>query len=131
MPQFGVRSQERIATLDERLQLICFDVIQWVDFTVICGHRSQEAQEEAFATGMSTVHWPGSKHNHDPSAAVDVAPWPIDWDDHNAFSFLAGMLSRAAIARDFRLRWGGDWDSDGGTRDQRFMDLGHLEIAQD
>ena len=130
MAHFGTRSNAHLNTVDPRLQSICDEVIQYYDFTVICGHRDEAAQTEAHATGASKKQWPHSNHNALPSKALDVAPWPIDWQDARAFSFLAGLLSAAAERAGFSLRWGSDWDGDGGTREHSFQDTGHLEIKE-
>jgi peptidoglycan L-alanyl-D-glutamate endopeptidase CwlK len=150
MPTFGRRSQREFDTLDERLQTILRNVIRETDFTILQGRRGRAEQEEARATGRSKVGWPNSKHNcplpqdgfprdqwpEDPerrSLAVDVAPWKrrephIDWDDVKAFALLAGRILQEAANQGVELRWGGDWDMDGNTRDNKFNDLPHFEI---
>ena len=132
MASFGERSRMHLATVDPRLATVLNSVIEHYDFTIVCGARSKEAQDEAFATGASKVQWPNSKHNRDVSSAVDIAPWTngIDWKDSLAFAFLAGLVSKSAHSHGVRLRWGGDWVSDGSTRDQSFMDIGHMEIVE-
>ncbi len=130
MPIFGRRSLSRLDTVDKRLVEVLKDAIRVYDFTIICGHRNEAAQNEAFATGTSKKRFPESKHNEFPSRAVDVAPWPIDWHDELAFARLWGIIEACAFRRGLRLRWGGDWDSDGSSTDQSFMDIGHLEIVE-
>ena len=129
MPGFGARSKSRLSTLHPDLVAVLKDVIPHFDFTVVSGHRTQAAQDEAFASGKSKKQWPDSKHNKLPSIAVDVAPWPIDWTDHLAFARLYGRIEQAAAARGIHIRWGGDWDGDQSSRDQSFMDIGHLELV--
>ena len=101
MPQFSVRSKKRLKQCDPRLQKILNHAIKEVDFTILCGHRNEEDQNEAYRTGKSTKRWPQSKHNKKPSLAVDVAPWfgpqvKIDWDDLLAFARLAGYFEAIA-----------------------------------
>jgi peptidoglycan L-alanyl-D-glutamate endopeptidase CwlK len=48
---------------------------------------------------------------------VDVAPYPIDWEDYEKFYWFGGYI-----------RWGGDWDGDGDFKDQTLVDLVHWEI---
>ena len=128
MPSFGARSESRIATLHPQLALVLRDAIEVYDFAVICGFRDKAAQDEAFASGHSKKRYPDSIHNTSPSWAVDVAPWPIDWNDDLAFARLFGIIEACAHKRGVKLRWGGDWDSDGESNDQSFMDIGHLEM---
>jgi hypothetical protein len=103
-----------------------------VDFTVLCGHRGKIAQGRAFFTKKSKARWGQSKHNSTPSQAVDIAPWPIDWEDTEAFVYLAGIIR--AVSHDLGygdiIRWGGDWDQDERMRDERFRDYPHFEIKE-
>lgn len=127
MPTFSKLSAERLATCDERLQKLLREAIKHVDFTVLCGHRGEDEQEDAFRTGKSKVHWPDSKHNSRPSMAVDVAPYPIDWNDHKTFARLAGYIERIAQEQGVSIRWGGDFDGNWRSGDS-FVDLPHLEL---
>jgi hypothetical protein len=130
MPQFGQRSLNRLQHVDKRLREVLDEAILHIDFTIVCGHRNKLAQDEAYATGASKKQWPNSKHNYLPSKAVDFAPWNdgIDWEDHLAFARVYGHIEAVAAARGYQLRWGGDWDKDGSSTDQSFMDIGHLEL---
>ena len=102
-----------------------------MDFTVLQGTRSKEEQDDLFAKGLSKVRYPNSKHNTVPSLAVDLAPYPIDWKDSIAFSHLAGIVRSCAADFGHGGRWGGDWDNDGESNDQSFMDIGHFELLRD
>jgi hypothetical protein len=106
------------------------------DFMIVCGHRGREAQDAAFLAGTSEKRWPNSRHNTQPSPAVDVAPWLIDsetgkgripWRDEGAFYELSGLIKTAAKMVHVRVRGGSDWDGDGLTEDQGFHDIGHFE----
>lgn len=135
MPMFGQASLSRLKTLDPRLQRVMEEAIKHRDFMIVYGHRSRDEQNKAFAEGKSKLKWPNSKHNSLPSLAVDVAPYNsstrgIDWKDREAFAALAGFLMGIATMQGLKLRWGGDWDSDGATKDHTFVDLPHLEIAE-
>jgi peptidoglycan L-alanyl-D-glutamate endopeptidase CwlK len=84
------------------------------------------------------------KHNHKPSLAIDLLPWPAEingvnvWSDKQRFSVLAGLMYAAAKEdeKEFPdewdsayLRWGGDWDGDGNNADSTLHDMPHFEIA--
>ena len=134
MPYFSKRSNDKLETCHEDIVRVMRTVIQWSDFSIICGIRLEEEQNEAYAKGYSKVKFPDSKHNAAPpkkSKAVDVAPYPIDWNDKRRFDILAGRILMAAELMDIKLRWGGDWDSDGDVKDQTFNDVGHYEISID
>jgi len=130
MPRFSAQSEERLATCDERLQRVMREVVKHFDCTVLEGHRGQAAQDEAFRTGRSKKQWPNGEHNKQPSMAVDVAPYPINWKDEKRFYYFAGYVMAVALSMDITLRWGGDWDRDTDVRDQTFFDLVHFEIVE-
>lgn len=129
MPQFSEASRNKLLTCDQRLVRVCEAVIKVYDFTVLEGHRSVDRQDELFRTGKSKKRGGESKHNRDPSLAVDLVPYPIDWDDSKRFFLLAGMMFQAAAAEGVSIRWGGDWDRDWQHHDQTFHDLPHFELS--
>lgn len=129
MYKFGKKSKERLLTCDPRLQEILNEAIKIVDFSVICGHRTEEEQNRVFRERKSQLKWPQSKHNTYPSLAVDVAPYPIDWNDEVRFAHLIGILRGIAMMKGYELRVGIDWDKDGEIRDHSFLDFPHIEIV--
>lgn len=80
--------------------------------------------------GRSKTKWPDSKHNSNPSMGIDVAPYPIDWNDIKRFYHFGGFVQSRAESLGIKLRWGGDWDSDRDLNDQTFMDLVHFELEE-
>ena len=134
MPEFSKISLERLNTCHNDLQLIFSEVVRLFDCSILEGHRSKDRQTMVFQKGLSKVEWPNSRHNSIPSMAADVAPYPIIWDDEGRFYMFAGyvvcvamrLLETGAITH--KLRYGGDWDSDTRTEDQRFDDLCHFEL---
>ena len=135
MPRFSKTSKKRLHTCHPDLQEICQRVIGTYDFTVLEGHRGEERQNRLHEEGKSTLQYPDSKHNGSPSQAVDIAPYPIDWDDRLRFGVLAGHMFQAAHELreegmiTSRLRWGGDWDEDRFMSDNTFDDLVHFELT--
>lgn len=130
MPNFSQSSLNKLSTCDERLQLICKEVIKIFDFTILVGHRNEAEQNEAFTKGFSKLRWPNGKHNSLPSKAIDIAPYPTDWNDHVMFYLLAGLMIGTAERMGIKLRWGGMWDGLQGGK-SKFADLGHFEILGD
>ena len=88
------------------------------------GKRTPERQLELFNAKKSKTL--DSKHL--TGRAVDVAPYPIDWDDTDRFYHFAGYVFGIAESMGIHLRWGGDWDSDFTFTDQSFHDLPHFEL---
>lgn len=128
MPSFSTKSGLKLAECHPDLQRICDAVIKTYDFTVLEGFRDNDRQEELFRQGQSKLRAGQSKHNQNPSLAVDIAPYPIDWENRERFYLLAGMMFQAASEAGIALRWGGDWDGDWDHKDQTFHDLPHFEL---
>ncbi|MEE9614861.1 MAG: M15 family metallopeptidase [Thermodesulfobacteriota bacterium] len=131
MPEFGTRSRVNLATVHPDLQGLLNEVIKRYDCAVICGHRTEAEQERAFHEGRSKVSWPESWHNQSPSLAVDVIPYPVDWQDMRRFYHFGGYVRSVADRLGVKIRWGGDWDGDFSFKDQNFHDLPHFELVND
>jgi len=131
MPKFGKKSLLNLSQADEKLQILFDEVVKHYDCSVICGHRGRAEQEDAFQKGKSKLRFPKSKHNSLPSKAVDVVPYingAISWDSRECYAF-GGFVMGVASQMGLKIRWGGDWDSDGSVSDNKFNDLVHFELA--
>ena len=124
MFKFGKRSKQRLKGVDVKLVNVLNELIKIMDVTIIEGLRTQERQDELVKQGASKTKF--SKHIL--GKAVDVAPYPIDWKDRDRFHYMGGMIRGIAKQLNVPVRWGGDWDSDGETKDNKFDDLVHVEI---
>lgn len=129
MYSFGPASRKRLATLHPLLQKLLNELIKYYDFSILEGHRGKELQDKYFKEGLSEVQWPNGMHNHYPSLAVDIAPYPIDWEDTERFCHFMGYLQCLADQMGIAVRWGGDWDSDGRMLDENFRDYPHIELV--
>lgn len=135
---FGTKSENCLGTCHQDLQRVVRKVMSWqvVDFSVIEGHRNTDRQQMLFREGRSKIDGviKKGKHNYIPSYAVDIMPYPRVvngvnvWKDNHRFTILAGLMLAAAAELGIKIRWGGDWDSDGNANDQSFHDLPHFEI---
>ena len=130
MPKFGNTSKRRLATCDEDLQELFQEVVKFFDCSILEGHRGEETQNKYFDEGKSQVKWPDGKHNSSPSTALDVAPYPIDWDDTDRFYYFAGFVKGVAFNIGIPIRWGGDWDDDTDVKETKFKDLVHFELMR-
>jgi peptidoglycan L-alanyl-D-glutamate endopeptidase CwlK len=125
------------------------------DFTVLEGVRTKERMWETYGQGrtasecaakgvptkyakpgMAKVTWLNnplmSNHRVMPDGfghAVDLAPWPIDWNNLKRFDQLALLMFRAAALEGIKIRWGADWDQDGKPREKGETDSPHFELA--
>lgn len=103
---------------------------KFLHILILCGRRSEKEQNDAFARGASKLKFPKSKHNSNPSLAVDCAPTingsiPLDktgnWDV-SAFFALAKTIKKRIKELGLNIEWGGDWKA--------FPDAPHWEIKQ-
>lgn len=128
MYSFSKRSKGKLESAHPDLQHLFNEVIKVIDCTVIFGHRNEAEQESMFDQGHTPLHFPKSNHNKKPSLAVDVVPYPIDWDDRERFVYFAGIVKGIAHSLNIQMRWGGDWSNDNDLHDQTWMDLPHYEL---
>lgn len=122
MYKFGKKSKERLATCHPDLQLIMNDLIQIMDVSIVCGHRTEEEQTEAFNKGFSKVQYPNSKHNSSPSMAVDVIPYPEGYSNREKFYEMAGMVKAIAHKHGIKIKWGGEF--------KNFFDAPHFQLEK-
>lgn len=113
-------------------------VLSPIDFTVLEGVRSQARQDELWAQGRTkpgpVVTWVQTSGTHGIQAdgyghAVDLAPYPIDWNDFERFDQLATVMFAAAKELGVTLRWGGNWDMDDLLHEKGESDSPHFELV--
>ena len=128
MPKFGRASKKRLKTCDEVLVFLFEEVVKYFDCTVLEGHRGKKLQNKYFKEGKSKLQYPDGNHNKIPSFAVDVVPYPIDWEDRERMTYIAGYVKRIALMLGIPIRWGGDWNGNNDLKDNNFDDLPHFEL---
>ena len=112
MPSFGQRSLENLFGVHPDIVAVLEEAIKHYDFTVLEGVRSVERQKVLCGEGKSLTLL--SKHlrqSDGHSHAVDIAPYPIDWDNTDEFFYLAGLIEGIALSMGITLQWGGRWKS--------------------
>ena len=80
-----------------------------------------------FDEGKTKLKYPKGRHSN-PSRAVDVVPYPIDWNDRERFHLFAGFVLGIAQSMGIKLRWGGDWNMNFEVDDNQFDDFPHFEL---
>ena len=128
MAKFGKKSREQLSTCEKDLQMLFNEVVRTFDCTVTQGHRTVEEQEKLYKEGKTKVKF--GRHNHKPSIAVDVTPYPVDYSNTDRHYYFGGYVLGVASEMGIDIRWGGDWDGDKETKDQTFNDLVHFEIRK-
>lgn len=135
MYSFGETSLKNLKEAHLDLQRVFLEVIRHTDCKVIEGFRGEHEQNFAYETGRSTVQWPDSNHNVEPALAVDVVPYPIDWDDTERFVLFGGFVMWVAARlvytgkNEHMVKWGADWDNDGNIYEHRLVDFPHFELV--
>lgn len=133
MYKLGNTSMARLVGVDETLVNVVKRAIQITeqDFTVIEGVRSLSRQRELYAQGRTSpgkiVTWT-LKSKHIMGKAVDLVPYPLDWNDLEKFDKIKHAMFRAAAEQGVNLRWGADWNSNGTPREKGEYDSPHFEI---
>ena len=128
MPRFGKRSKDRLSSCDKDLQMLFKEAIRYVDCSILEGHRGEDRQNSLYKEGKTKVKYPRGRHNASPSRAVDVVPYPIDWEDRERMTLFAGFVLGIANQMGINIRWGGDWDQDFEVQDNMFDDFPHFEL---
>ena len=112
-----------------------FDIDNTVCYTNSSDYESSkpimdriEKINKLYDEGRTKVRHPNGRHNAVPSKAVDVTPYPVDWDDRERQTLFAGFVLGIARGMGIVLRWGGDWDQDFQVMDNRFDDFPHFEV---
>jgi len=117
------------------------------DFMVLEGVRTVQRQREGRTAAklravgvepalakptMRKVTWT-LKSNHIAQAdgygyAVDLVPYPVDWNDLAKFDAIADAMMQAAAELDVSIRHGGDWNRNGKRRERGETDSPHFEL---
>lgn len=135
----GKKSMDKLKGVHPNLVKILERAIQLSsqDFTVLEGVRTPARQAELYAQGRTKpgniVTWT-LKSNHFIKAdgygyAVDLCPWPIDWNTISKFDAIADAMFKASEELGIPLRWGADWDQDGNPRERGETDSPHFELG--
>ena len=135
---YSFTSKTKLETCHPDLQTLFFYVSLNYENTIVCGHRGEQEQNEAFADGNSQLQWPNSKHNSYPSDAVDAVPYEVnhlDWGKLQSAYFagyvkgMAEILFRMSIIS-HKIRCGIDWNENNDIDDTKFWDACHFEIIE-
>ena len=119
MPQYSRQSKDKLDTCNHRLIKIANKLIKFYDNTVVFGFRDHETQERLFKEGKSKLHFPNSGHNHYPSRAMDLQPYPYPYNkERDEFMFMRGLVYAIAHELGIKLKPTITWD------------LFHFELAE-
>lgn len=145
------KSLDRLKGVDERLVKVVKRAIELspIDFMVLEGVRTKEqcminygkgrtaAQVQAKGVpakyaqpSAAKVTWLNNPFasKHVSGKAVDLVPYPVDWQDLKKFDAIAKAMLQSAKELGTPVRWGADWDGDGKPRERGESDSPHFEI---
>lgn len=130
---FSKTSLERLNTCHPDLQRLFNEVIKNYDCSILCGHRGEAEQNEAFAKGASEKKFPDSKHNVLPSMAVDVMPCPVNWASTKQnlckLYHFVGYVKATADMLGIKIKCGADFNDNVVFFDDKFIDIPHFELV--
>ena len=94
MNKWGERSTAGYNKLCSDLKVLCDTVLKEHDCAIVYGYRGRELQHQMFLDGRSKFDYPRSKHNENPSIAVDLAPWVLGVElyDKDYAKFFCGYV---------------------------------------
>jgi peptidoglycan L-alanyl-D-glutamate endopeptidase CwlK len=123
---------ERLEGVHPLLVDWAFRVVSIMDCKVIYGVRTLTEQRHMVSINASRTM--NSRHLVNPDTgygeAVDLAPYPIDWQDLNRFWLLGGVGLAVAHEMGIPITWGRDWDGDMDFGDQDFQDYLHWQLPR-
>ena len=116
--KLGTRSNQSLSGVHVDLVAVVKRAIEIteVDFSVIEGIRHIERQRQLVKEGKSTT----LNSRHLTGHAVDMVPYPVDWEDLERFELMAEAMKSASEELEIPIKWGGDWKS--------FYDAPHFEL---
>lgn len=88
------------------------------DFRVIDGTRTLAEQKILVQKGFSQT----MDSRHLKGCAVDIVPYPVDWNDIGRFKLLMRTMKAAAVYEEVPIECGGDWHS--------FKDYPHYQLPK-
>lgn len=161
MADFGSVSKSKLNTCCPEMIDSCNLGIKHFDFSVVCGHRIERLQTEAFEKGYSKSQWLESPHNYIKSFGADCYPYYkkephfrygstksiiyycsellVDTKilkelldkyskEKAAFYTMSAIIKMSALHIGVELVSGSCWKDDWNFLENKFDDLGHLEL---
>lgn len=103
----GLRSKQNLSGVNRDLVSVVELAIKLTsqDFMVIEGIRNINRQRELVAAGKSKT----MNSRHLTGHAVDLCPYPVDWEDSEKFVAISVAMKEAAEQLNIPIEWGGDW----------------------
>lgn len=118
--ELGLRSRQNLSGVHPDLVAVVERAIQITkqDFMVIEGVRNIDRQRQLVKAGASKT----LNSRHITGHAVDLCPYPVDWNDLGKFKAISEAVLEAAKELGIDVEWGGDW--------KKFFDGPHYQLSR-
>lgn len=125
MFKFSRKSLEKLDGVDVRLQTLANEVLKIspIDFSITCGLRTKEEQEQLVKEGKSKTL--NSKHLQ--GLAVDIMSCKEGYSQAKDIFILVGLFIAVAKQLNINIRVGALWDYNS-TKDNNFIDAYHIQV---
>lgn len=117
---YSQQSKNKLATCHPNLIFLANKLADLGDYSIIHGYREEYTQNQLYLRKVG-LPWPTSLHNQQPSMAVDIVPYPVDWNDTARFDIMIGAAYAIAKEEGINMR-SGKWFSN-------LADYSHLELT--
>ena len=133
MARYGRQSRDNHDGVHPLLVDWSFELVSIMNVKCIDGVRNLTTQREYVHLGVSlTMNSMHLIQSDGYGHALDLAPYPVDWNDTRRFYIMGGIGIALAHKMDIPITWGGRWNPDD---DQfhlpEFNDIGHFQINSD
>ncbi|AEK81965.1 putative endolysin [Salmonella phage 7-11] len=124
----GKKSQELLNQVHPDLRKVLEEAFKSMPFDITVLPSTIRTVEEQRKNVEKGVSWT-MKSKHLDGRAVDIAPYPVDWNNLERFVVMAAHVLAAADKLGIRVVWGGTWapTTEGWQKNKRF-DGPHFEI---
>lgn len=122
------KGQEILATRKQALQDVINKSFEKMPFDITILASTIRTVEEQKANVAKGVSWT-MKSKHLTGEAVDMAPYPVDWNNLERFVQMAEVVLATAKEMGIPIVWGGTWKetTEGWKQNKRF-DGPHFEL---
>ena len=130
LPVYHERNMKNIAQLGDKTKAVVLKVYAEaikaeINILIYSTIRTLAEQKKNVASGASQT----MKSYHLVGQALDVVLCNGEDDDWKGYS-KPDFKKFIAIAKKHGLTWGGDWDNDGSSRDETFVDSPHFQYGK-
>lgn len=123
------KGEALLATRKENLQKVIRKSFEKMPFDITVLASTVRTVEEQKANIAKGVSWT-MKSKHLTGEAIDMAPYPVDWNNLDRFVQMAEVVFEASKELGIPVKWGGTWStSTEGWKQNKKFDGPHFELV--